>query len=161
MRHLLTAIIVSIIAIVLFMAVDWRNIDLSLSLPTFADSSRKKPEEPFQFDDSEVELWVDTVAHANGHSFGYSGDVTEWGGWYYDTIPVGDDIMLSYDSVEPTSLKLSLVTREFIVDLNDSDAPEKIKQFLNPLKGFKRFQKDYAVDLDSIVDDNSSVKTNY
>lgn len=106
-----------------------------------------------QYDESADELWVDTVAYANGHSFGYSGDVTEWGGWYFDTIPVGDDIMLSYDSVGPSSVKLGLVTRELIVDLNDSDSPDKIKQFLNPLAGFRRFQNDYEEVLDSVVDE--------
>lgn len=41
MRHLLTAIILSIIAIVLFMDVDWSSIDFSLSPPTFAESLMK------------------------------------------------------------------------------------------------------------------------
>lgn len=75
MRHLLTAIFVSIIAIVLFMEVDWRAVDFNLSLPTLADTSH---DEPAQYDESAEELCVDTVASANGHSFGYSGDVTEW-----------------------------------------------------------------------------------
>lgn len=150
MRHLLTAIIVSIIGIVLFTNVDWRDVDFSLSIPTLAKSSN---ESPAQYDDLTEELWYDTVARCDGHSFGYRGDVTDWEGWYYDTIHVGNDIMLNCDSVEPTSVKLNLITRELVVDLNDSEAPEKIRQFLNPLTDFKRFHKDYAVDLDSIVDE--------
>lgn len=65
--------------------------------------------------------------------------------------------MLNYDSVGSTSLKLNLVTKEMIVDRNDSDAPDKIKQFLNPLAGFKRFHKDYEVVLDSIVDNEYGI----
>lgn len=99
------------------------------------------------------DLWVDTVAIANGHYFGYSGDVTEWNGWYFDTIPVGDDIMLNYDSVGPTSVKLNLVTRELIVNLNDHDTPDKIRKFLNPIEGFERFQNSYEVVLDSVVNE--------
>lgn len=91
MRHLLTAIIISIIASVLFMTIDWRSIDLSLSLPTFAKSSQEEQETPIQYDELADELWIDTVASTDRHSFGYSGDVTEWDGWYYDTIPVGDE----------------------------------------------------------------------
>ncbi len=101
----------------------------------------------------EAKLWIDTVMYAAGHSFGYEGDITMWGGWYFDTIPVGDDIMLSYDSVGPRKLKLILVSRELIVDMADPNAPDEIKAFLGPLKGFKRFHQDYEEILDSIGDE--------
>jgi len=153
MRHLLTVIIGSIIFIVLFMAIDWREIDLSLSMPSLAADTKVE-----QIGDDETEeyvekLWIDTIMCASGHSFGYEGDVKMWGGWYYDTIPVGDDIMLSYDSVGSSSLRLSLVTRDIIVDLGDPKALDKIKNFLNPLNGFKRFQENYEEMLGSIVDE--------
>lgn len=150
MRHLLTTIIVCIIAIVLFTTVNWDDIDFAISSPTQAETPDN---DPIQYDETDEGLWVDTLASANGHSFGYSGDVTDWDGWYYDTILVGDDIMLKYDSVGPTSRKLSLVARELIFDFNDPDAPDKIKQFLSPLAGFKRFQNGHKTVLDSIVDE--------
>lgn len=153
MRHLLTVIIGTIVFIALFIAVDWRDIDLSLSMPSLATESR--PSQHDEDDDEEYvqKLWIDTIMYASGHSFGYEGDVTMWGGWYFDTIPVGEDIMLSYDSVGPSSLRLSLVTRDIIVDLGDPKALDKIKDFLSPLKGFKRFNQDYEETLDSIVDE--------
>lgn len=98
-------------------------------------------------------MWIDTIMYASGHSFGYGGDLTEWGGWYFDTIFVGDDRLLTYDSVGPASLKLGLITRELIVDLGDADAPEKIKRFMAPIAGFKRFVKSYEECIDSIVDE--------
>lgn len=101
--------------------------------------------------EEDSKLWVDTVMYANGHSFGYSGDVSMWGGWYFDTIPVGDDIMLTCDSIGPSKLKLSIITRELTVDMRDANAVENIKQFMNPIKNFKRFQKNYEVMLDSVV----------
>lgn len=153
MRHLLTPIIGTIIFIALFMAVDWRSTDFSLSVPTPANETVDVQSEPEENNEDEYRLYIDTVMYAAGHSFGYEGDITMWGGWYYDTIPVGDDIMLSYDSVGPTSLKLSLVTRELIVDLGAPNAPDKIKDFLGPLNGFKRFHQDYEEILDSIVTD--------
>lgn len=98
-------------------------------------------------------LWIDTVMSAKGHAFGYSGDITEWGGWYFDTIPVGDDQMLRYDSIAPATLKLSLITRELLVDLGDPEAPEKIIDFMKPIDGFMRFQKSYEETLDSVFDE--------
>lgn len=107
--------------------------------------------EPVDLEDTAHRMWIDTVMCAAGHSFGYSGDISMWRGWYYDTIPVGDDIMLRYDSVGPSSLKLSLTTREIVVDLADPMASGKIKNFMAPLKGFKRFRENYKETLDSIV----------
>lgn len=135
------------------MAVDWKNIDFNLSFSSFS----KEKNEDSDVDDDEncnTVLWFDTVACTNGHKFCCRGDVSMWDGWYYDSIPIGDDIMLNCDSVGPSSLKLNLITRELIIDLNDSDVPpDKIKKFLNPLAGFKRFHKDYEVVLDSIIDE--------
>ncbi|MCM1520958.1 MAG: DUF3298 domain-containing protein [Lachnoclostridium sp.] len=142
MKQLLFIILLVIIGAVTFVAVDWDKIKFS------SDD-----------DVTERHLWFDTVASVDGHSFGFSGDISVWGGWYYDTIPVGDDFMLSYDSVGPSSLKLSLVTRNLIVDLNDDKAVDKIKDFFNPLRGFRRFSKDYEEILDSIVDEEYGTMT--
>lgn len=153
MRHLLTVIIGTIAFIALYMAVDWRDIDFSLLMPSLAKETRPEQPDEDDYEEYERKLWIDTVMYASGHSFGYSGDVTMWGGWHFDTIPVGDDIMLSFDSVGPSSLKLSLVTRELIVNLGEAKALEKIINFLNPLNGIKRFHQDYEETLDSIVDE--------
>lgn len=74
-------------------------------------------------------------------------------GWYLDTVYVGDDNMLCVDSVGPSTLRLSLVTREIIVDLGDSDATTKIINFMNPIDGFTRFRKNYEQFIDSILDE--------
>lgn len=98
-------------------------------------------------------LWIDTIMYAHGHSFGYSGDISMWEGWYYDTVCVGDDRMLIYDSVGPSTLKLSLVTKNLIVDLGDSEASTKIRDFMQPINNFRRFQKNYEQCLDSVTDE--------
>lgn len=72
------------------------------------------------------------------------------GGWYLDTVCVGSDNMLQYDSVGFSKLKLSLVTRTLTVDLGDSYVIEKIKEFMNPIEGFKRFSQSYEECLDSL-----------
>lgn len=96
------------------------------------------------------QLWIDTVMCAKGHAFGYRGDLSSWGGWYFDTVLVGDDNMLKYDSVGPSTLKLNLVTRELIVDMGDDEAIVKIRKFMNPLDGFSRFRERYDEILDSV-----------
>ncbi len=96
-------------------------------------------------------LWLDTIMYAAGHSFGYNGDVSMWGGWYFDTIPVGDDIMLNCDSIGPATLKLSLITREETVNLGSPDALEKIKKFLKPIDKFKRLEKQSEVCIDTAM----------
>ena len=37
-------------------------------------------------------LWIDTIICADGHTFGYSGDVSGWDGWYFDTVFLGEII---------------------------------------------------------------------
>lgn len=98
-------------------------------------------------------LWLDTVMYAKGHAFGYSGDVSEWDGWYFDTIKVGDDRMLSCDSIGPSILRLDLVTRQTTVDLGSPNAAGQIRRFLNPIAGFKRFHKKYELCIDSVFDE--------
>jgi len=149
MRKLLLVIIAAVIAIAVFMNVNWRDFDLSLSIPSFASTSVNDETDSEEND----ELWTDTIMCAGGHAFGYRGDISMWGGWYFDTIPVGDDRMLCCDSVGPSTLRLSLVTRQLIVDLGSPDAADKIREFLNPIDGFKRFQQEYEVCLDSLEDE--------
>lgn len=98
-------------------------------------------------------LRIDTIMFAEGHSFGYSGDISMWDGWYFDTIRVGDDIMLTYDSISPSSMKLGLITRNLIIDMGDPNAPDMIKHFFEPINGFKRFSKQYETCVDSIIDE--------
>lgn len=149
MRHLLTTALCAIVAIAIYMNVDWSNLDFSLSMPTFASTTAEHESE--RLEDEYDDLWMDTVMFVKGHSFGYSGDVSMWDGWYFDSIPVGNDNMLSYDSVGPSTLKLSLVTRTITVDMGDSNASDKIKNFMNPISGFKRCQKSYEAVLDSFM----------
>lgn len=99
-------------------------------------------------------LLIDTIMFAKGHSFGYSGYVSDWDGWYYDTVRVGNDRMLTYDSVGPSTLRLDLVTRSITVDLGSKDPAGKIKKFLSPIDGFKRFEKEYTVVVDSVYDED-------
>lgn len=147
MKQLLAIIIIMTAAIGLYSAVEWG----AFQIPSFEDGVNSTESETYE-DESES-LWVDTVMFAKGHSFGYSGDVSMWGGWYFDTIPVGTDLMLSYDSVAPSTLRLNLVTRESIVDMGDPQASAKIREFMNPIQGFKRYQQDYEETLDSIETD--------
>lgn len=163
MRHLLTVIILSVIAFVVYNSLDWDNIDLSLSIPSNDNKPYDKQSKAGAFfeniegADEDIELWIDTVMYAKGHAFGYSGDISMWGGWYLDTIFVGDDIMLQYDSAGPSTLKLSLVTRELTIDLGDKDAADKIHAFLNPINGFHRFQQLYEECLDSVMDEKDRI----
>lgn len=147
MRKLLFIIIAAVAAMAILSFTDWNIFSSSLSLQTTTSASNDE-----EIADDEYErLWIDTIMCAGGHSFGYSGDVSMWNGWYFDTIPVGDDRMLTYDSVGPSTLKLSLVTRNLIVDLRDPNAAAKIRAFMQPIKGFLRFQRNYEKCLDTIV----------
>ena len=156
MKHLFTVIILSVIALVVYAIVDWDSINLSLSIPSGENAAfcnQSNIDTYFENPPEDDKLWIDTVMFAKGHAFGYSGDISIWGGWYYDTICVGDDRMLTYDSVGPSTLKLSLVTKSLIVDLGDSDASAKIRNFMLPIDGFRRFKNNYEQCLDSVTDE--------
>lgn len=156
MKHLFTAVMVSVIGVVVYASVDWSDMDLSLSTSLegtgflYGQSQNDASSEDTEENDR---LWIDTVMYAKGHAFGYSGDITMWGGWYLDTIFVGDDNMLRYDSVGPSTLKLSLITKVLLVNLGDKDVADKIITFLNPINRFQRFQQNYEECLDSVVDE--------
>lgn len=160
MKHLFTFVIVSVIAFVVYASVDWGSIDLSLSIPSDENtySGNQSSDEISSSEISETEeddrLWIDTIMYADGHSFGYCGDVSDWDGWYYDTVRVGDDYMLTYDSIGPSTLRLNLVTRQLTIDLASMDATRQIRNFLGPINGFKRFNKSYTVTLDSVYDED-------
>lgn len=172
MRHLLTIIGVVIVAVTVFMKVDWRAIrtpkgdvlDMAICADTMATiqqapdhpshdrplNVRKSDEEcGLDYDD---DLCSDTVMGFKGHAFCSRGDVSIRRGWYLDSDFVGDDYMMRYDSVGPSSLGLDLITRNIIVDLADPDATKKIKTFMGPVGGFKRFKRTYEACLDSVVD---------
>ncbi len=155
MRHLLTIIAGSVLFIAVYMIVYGMGLDFSLSGLLPGDTADKQsktyvpPADPIEPEVDAV-LWIDTIMYAKGHAFGYSGDVSMWGGWYLDTVCVGTDNMLQYDSVGPAMLKLSLVTKELIVDIGDSDAIDRIKDFMKPIDGFRRFSKRYEECLDSL-----------
>ena len=89
--------------------------------------------------------------------FDSSVDISDWEGWFFDTIYVDNDNMLTCNAVGLDSLKLELVTRDMIVDMRDPDALDKIKGFLAPLSGFKRMDARYDVCIDSIVDEEYGV----
>lgn len=147
MRKFIFAVI-GAIALLAAVSVMTMGSNSSLSLNPFAQSSAEDPE-----GDEPEALWIDTVMYAKGHAFGFRGDITDWGGWYFDTVYVGEDRMMTYDSVGPSTLKLSLVTRDLILDLGDPYAILKIKNFMQPLPGFKLFRKSYEQCLDSVVDE--------
>ncbi len=150
MRKILLVIFTTVIVvIVVFMSVNWHRFDFSLSIPLFSCTS-VHDETDSEEDD---ELWVDTIMCAGGHTFGYREYVSMCSGWYFDTIPLGEDRMLSCDSAGPSTLRLNLVTRQLIVDLESPDAADKIKDFMKPLDGFRRFQQKYEVCLDSVEDE--------
>lgn len=146
MRKLLLIIICVIVAISTFMSV-------------YGHQAGDAQPDSESYDQSEVEdmdsgeWWIDTVMYAKGHSFGYSGDVSVWGGWYFDTIFVGNNIMLCYDSIGPAIIKLDLITRQTTIDLGSRDAVQRIKRFLGPIEGFRHYQKNEVVCFDSIMDE--------
>lgn len=151
MRKFIFILIGAFLVLAFLSFVNWNSVGSSQSLqPTGCSSNNEEP------DEAEC-LWTDTIMFADGHYFGYSGDVSMWGGWLFDTMPVGDDQMLRYDSVGPSTLKLSLVTRDLVIDLRDPDAAAKIKAFMQPVDGFKRFNKSYEKCLDTIVFEETSL----
>lgn len=156
MKHFFTIVMVSVIALVVYASVDWSNLDLSLStLPEeTAIVSGQSYNDVSSEDTVENDIQcIDTVMYAEGHAFRCVGDISMLGGWYLDTIFVGDENMLRYDSVGPSSLRLSLITRELLVDLGDKDVADKIIKFLNPINGFRRFQQNYEECFDSVADE--------
>lgn len=151
MKKFIFFIIGAFLALAILSFVDWNSFDSSRFLqPTGSSSNNEESDEA-------ESLWTDTIMFAGGHSFGYSGDVSMWGGWLFDSMPVGDDQMLRYDSVGPSTLKFSLVTRNLVIDLRDPDAAAKIKAFMQPIDGFKRFNKSYEKCLDTIVFEETSL----
>ena len=109
---------------------------------------------------SDVEqLWIEAIMSAAGHTFGqgYNEDSGEWCGWYFDSIRVGDDIMLCCDSVGSDSLKLGLVTRSLTIDMRDAAASDAIRRFLGPIDGFTHLQKRYELCIDSFIDEQYGV----
>lgn len=155
-RWLLTLILVCAIGVYIYSTFSRGSDDVSLSIPSQTNAvsedelmSDAEFESEIELEENDI-LWIDTVMYAKGHAFGFSGDITKWGGWYLDTVCVGNDNMLQYDSVGPSALKLSLVTRELTIDLGDSNAIAKIKNFMNPIDGFRRFCKRYEECIDSI-----------
>ena len=152
MRKFIFIIIGTFLALAILSFIDWNSFDSSRFLqPTGSSSNNEETDET-------ESLWTDTIMFAGGHSFGYSGDVSMWGGWLFDSMPVGDDQMLRYDSIGPSTLKLSLVTRDLVIDLRDPYAAAKIKAFMRPIDGFKRFNKSYEKCLDTIVFEETYLK---
>lgn len=106
MRHLLTIIAGSVLFIAVYMTVYGKGLDFSLSSLSLGDTA-DKPSKTYIYPvnqiepEDDAEFWIDTIMYAKGHAFGYSGDVSMWGGWYLDTVCVGTDNMLQYDSVGP------------------------------------------------------------
>lgn len=149
MRKLLPLVAVAIIAVGVIAWVVGNRVNRSGEEPSGFD----KLEEAVA--NTEKRLWEDTIAAIAGHSLTYKGDITDWDGVYYDGVRVGDDIMLKYDSVGPTVWRLDLATRELLVDFKDPKAGEKIRAFMDPLGGLKRFRKSYSEVLDSVEEEGS------
>lgn len=162
MRKLLFVMFGAVAVVATLSLAGWDGGFPDLSLPSLsADSSEK--DTVCDVDDEELVdhmsddyFFIESVMYASGHSFGMRGDITEWGGWYFDSVCVGDDRMLTYDSVGPSKLRLSLVTRDLTVDLGDPDAEAKIKAFMQPPDGFTRFERRYEQCLDSATEENDS-----
>lgn len=164
MRKIIVVIIAAIIVITVFANIDWHHSDSAQSgrQPVYdnkilTETESKLETESVQQTESKIvstRLWLDTVMYANGHAFGYDGDITDWGGWYFDTICVGLDRMLTYDSIAPSTLQLNLITRKITVNLGSRYAARQIKKFLGPISGFKRFHKKYELCVDSVYDED-------
>lgn len=146
-------VIIGIIAFLTIISLKaWNSNSTSLSLNEFVESHDDTSNAGLP-----EKLWLDIIMYAKGHSFGYRGDVSMWGGWYFDMIYVGDDRMLSYDSIGSETLKLSPITKNLVVNLGDPAASAKIRDFMQPIDGFTRFQKTYEECLDSVVYEDDEV----
>ena len=159
MRNILFVIGGVIIAVTVFVNIKWHSDGSMLPIQPAEDGYAANTtlsviEQENASESASKKLWIDTIMFARGHSFGYSGDISDWDGWYYDTVRVGEDFMLRYDRVGPFTLRLNLITRQTTVDLGSPDAAGRIKSFLSPIAGFKRFHKKYIVSLDSVYDED-------
>ena len=91
MRHLLTVAIL-FTAIAILASVNRKGINLSSAAIEDAETTPGANSRPAVASIHQEEkknndgLWIDTVMFAQGHSFGYSGDISMWGGWYVDTV---------------------------------------------------------------------------
>lgn len=156
MQHLRNLVLATVMAIAVGLSLDWKDLNISLSFLSTAATTSGHNSLPdigcldLSEEEEDVDWWLDTVMYAKGHAFFYRGDLSSGGRWYLDTVCVGNDLMLTYDSIGPSSLKLSLVTREIIVDLEDPYVVDKIKKFMNPIDGFNRFGKRYEECLDVV-----------
>lgn len=145
-------LLLAIIVVAICITVNWENTDFSLAVPSSVTTKISITD-----DGISRKLRIDTIMYAGGYSFGYEDDTNGWEGWYFDTIQVGDDKFLRYDSVSPASIKLSLITKSAIVNLVATDAQKQIEEFLEPIGGFQRFQKHYEVCIDSVYDEENGL----
>lgn len=91
---------------------------------------------------------------AKGHDFRYCYNDSISEGWYYDNIYLGNHDFLRYDSVGPSTLRLSIITKEATIDLGDPRFVEKARDLMKPLEGFRSFQKRYAECLGTVKDEH-------
>lgn len=74
MRKFIFIIIGAFLALAIVSFVDWNSFaSFRFLQPTGSSSNNEEPDEA-------ESLWTDTIMFAGGHSFGYSGDVSMWGG---------------------------------------------------------------------------------
>lgn len=145
MRHLITVIVLAFVAVTVYLKVDWEGLDFSRYIPSGLtargggdDSSPAKAADSMSDD-----LYFDTIMCAEGHALAIGISYTSWDGLYFDTVCVGHDNMLRFDSVGPSSIRLWVAKRALTVNLGDKDAAEKIRAFLGPYNGYKRLQQRY------------------
>lgn len=160
MRKLLFVMFGAVAVVTTLSLAGWDGGFPDLSLPSLSADSSDKDTVGDVADEELVDymsddyFYIDTVMYAKGHTFGSRGDITCWRGWYFDSVCVGTDLMLTYDSVGPSKLRLSLVTRDLTVDLGDPDAEAKIKALMQPLDGFTCFERRYEQCLDSATEED-------
>ena len=158
MRKLLFVMFGAVAVVTTLSLAGWDGGFPDLSLPSLSADSSDKDTVGDVADEELVDYlcddYIDTVMYAKGHTFDSRGDITCWQGWYFDSVCVGNDLMLTYDSVGPSKLRLSLVTRDLSVDLGDPDAAAKIKALMQPLDGFTRFERRYEQCLDSATEED-------
>lgn len=94
-----------------------------------------------------------SLMSAKGHDFRYCYNDSLLEGWYYDDTYLGNHDFLRYDSVGPSTLRLSIITKEVTLDLGDPRFVEKARDLMKPLEGFRRFHKNYAECLGTVKDE--------